>query len=909
MKKTKLIYHTFLNRFFLLTIIFASISFYGQNAKIINGSEKTIKKHSIYDNTLEAPVPQGMVDENSPWLHFRIPLNKNELGHRLYYFKLSQDSTFTKDVIRSKAKRWSFFNPYSVLKKGNWYWQYGYTLDTTPADIKWSNDKYSFVITGNERVVVPPTPDEVIKRISSTKAPHVVLLKDEIGNLLPSSQPEIKEGILNNYKKLLNIRPEVKVVVDESTYPNLLKEDYENKKFRFFQLSTLKQFKGFANRIESLLKAYLLTGNEEYKRIGLEDFYKLDNEFHTVMMEYGKHPGYPDDFVLEAHIKLMTLILDAFSEDLNKEWKTKIVNLLFKYKKEGYLNFYKQLEFSEHIAYKAHLWQAGVQTLLMSAIVLSPYKEEAQLWLEYAYELWLYRNPAGSRNDGGWHGGNGYFGTNERQLLYTPWVMSKLMGYDYFNHPWYRNVAKYLSYSNPVGNPGLAFGDGNGTDGAGHYNLVEALAHIHADNYWNKWRLKTTGRIDKKWFINKVGENEAPWSLLSVWNTNKLDPDFIKVDQPKELSALFRDIGYVGMHTDLVNPSKNLLLNFRSCPFGQLNHAHPAQNAFNIAYGGEPLFWRTGHYNSIDKHKVYSFKHSRAHNTILANGFGQSTDISGYGWVPRFVTGRKISYTVGDASNAYSGIYRVQSSKKSYLEKEGISVTEANGYGNPEVTRFRRHIAMLRPNHIIVYDELEAKEPIHWTFKLNAQDNMEQIGDNKLSTSNAHARANAQLLCENTVETMVTDKFFSGSALDWRGRQGNGAKNYPNQWHGSFTTTDKLKSTRFLTIIEILPNGEEVSTKVDVIQTKNFTVAEVGDYKVKVELDPNRPSFIEIVSNDETCALVSGQNAKKVELGKNIKTAKLIGNTLFMEKSDTGKIDFFEQSDILPDVLKFGNKY
>jgi len=314
------------------------INFYGQKK---GNAEKSIDQYSIYQKMLEVPIPQGIVDENSPWLHFRVPLkkvkkkgDKNELEQRRYHFLLSKDSTFTKGVIRSKPKLWSFFNPYTVLEKGIWYWKYGVSLEPKSRGIKWSSEKYTFKITGSERQVSPPTAREVIKRIVEKPGPHVVLLPDEIGNLLPSEYPEIKEGILNNLKKLLKKRPEIKIVVDESTYPNRLKGNSESKKFRFFQLATLKQFKGFSNRIESLLKGYLLTGNEDYKKRGLEEFYKLDHQFHTIMMKYGKHPGYPDDFVLEAHIKLMTLILDAFAKDISEEWRNKIVELLFKFKKE-----------------------------------------------------------------------------------------------------------------------------------------------------------------------------------------------------------------------------------------------------------------------------------------------------------------------------------------------------------------------------------------------------------------------------------------------------------------------------------------------------------------------------------------------------------------------------------------------
>jgi len=895
---------------FFMLLSFCSPFAFGQTGQT---AEKVIHKFSIYESVLENPLPQGLVDENSPWLHFRVPLppaikkdGPTELGHRLYYFELSQDSTFRNNVIKSKPKRWSFFNPYRILETGTWYWKYGYALDADPKKIKWSPKNYSFVITGNERKVLPPSADQVLNRITQTKGPHVVLLKEEIGKLLPDQFPEIKKEMVNNFKKLLEKRPQIKIVVDESSYPDRLGKDDPAKKHRYFQLATLKQYTNLSQRIESLLRAYLLTGELEYKKAGLDEFYQLDHEYHTTMMKYGKKPGYPDDFTLEAHVKLMTLILDAFANDLSDEWRNKIVDLLFKVKKEGYLSFSKQLEFSEHIAYKAHLWQAGVQTLLMSAIVLSPYKEEAKMWLEYTYELWLYRNPAASRNDGGWHEGNGYFGTNERQLLFTPMVMSKLMNYDYFSHPWYQNVAKYLAYSNPAGNPGFAFGDGNGYAGSEQFNLIEGLAYLHPENYWNLWRLKSNKELDRAWFISKVGESEAAWSLLSIWHHNK-KPNFENVKPPEKLAEIFPDLGYVGMHTDLSDPSKNLLVNFLSSPFGQLNHGHPSQNAFNVAYGGEPLFWRTGYYNSLDKHKVYDFKHSRAHNTILPDGMGQSCDISGYGWVPRFVTGTHLSYTLGDASNAYTGVYNLA---EKFQKDEGFVVSPENGFGNPGITRFRRHVTMLRPGYVIVYDELEAKQPITWTFRLNAIQNMKKVADNVISTSNAFATATASFFCKEPVHTEVTDQFFGGPAVDWRNRQGKDSKNYPDQWHSSITTNNKLKATRFVTVIQVEPGTNKVLNSTPLLpKGDGLMTFDLKGYTLIAQLDPNQPSYLEVKSKDGKCAFVTGQAAEKITLGTETRNAKLKGSTLFMEKDETGKLVFTEKTDQLPDVLVYGNTY
>lgn len=869
-------------------------------------AELRMERETIYHKMLEEPQPQGIVDENSPWLHFRIPFGsraeqEKEFTHRRYFFELSQDSTFRRNVIRSKPKSWSFYNPYRILDKGKWYWRYGVALDTAPKNVTWSNRTYSFTITGKERQVVYPTPEQLAKRVDE-KGPHVFLLPDEIGKLLPESHPDIKKRLLNSFKRSLSDSREFKVSVDTTDYPKHLTKAGIH---RHFTLKSLKQFTALSDEVRSLLYAYLLTGEQQYKKKGLEGFYSLDNEYHTTMMRYTARPGFPDDFTVEQHTKTMNLILDAFADDLSDEWKHKIVELLYKIKKEGYLNYYKQLEFSEHAVYKAHLWQMCVYTLLSSSIILAPYKEEAKQWMEYAYELWLYRNPAGGRTDGGWHAGNGYFGANERQLTFNPLFLSKLMNYNYFNHPWYQNVSKYLTYSAPYGNPGLAFGDGNGFMGSAQQNLSEVLAYIFPDNPWNLWRMKSCEKVTPVRAKFNLAQ-ESVWSLLTVWNNYK-KPDYENTKAPEELAAVFPDIGYVGMHTDFEHPGKNLLVNFRSCPFGQLNHAHPSQNAFNIAYGGEPLFWRTGHYATSTAHSAFSFKHTRAHNSILADGIGQACDVSGYGWIARFATGKKISYALGDASNAYSGVDEKLGEK--FKRRNKIDISRRTGFGNPGVSRFRRHIALLRPRFVVVYDELEAKTPVQWTFRLNARDSMRKEAENHISTANKWADADAYLFCNKQVDAEVTDQFMA-IPIDVQGKLKNGKDRYPNHWHCSLTTSDKLKSTRFLTIIEVTPKGESRIFRADMkVDKEGYSQWTVGDYQIKAQMDADKPSFLEVKDMSGTCGLLTGQAAEKISLKGKVYHTSSAGSTLLIEKDEKGKDIIREETDKLPDGAIYGNQY
>ena len=42
---------------------------------------------------------------------------------------------------------------------------------------------------------------------------------------------------------------------------------------------------------------------------------------------------------------------------------------------------------------------------------------------------------------------------------------------------------------------------------------------------------------------------------------------------------------------------------------------------------------------------------------MIVDGLMQGFDLGAYGWIPRFATGKRISYVLGDASHAYNGMF------------------------------------------------------------------------------------------------------------------------------------------------------------------------------------------------------------------------------------------------------------
>ena len=879
----------------------------------VGPSELRIEREYIGEPGLARPVPQGLVDVNPPWLHVQVPLPpgkqaaREQQWNRRFYFKLSQDPELKREVIESGPKRWSFFSPYRTLAKGTWYWTYGVAAAESPAKPVWQTEVFFFVVDDRAFApATPPTPEQALAALRKHKSgPVAICTSEDIGNMMPErTWPELAARMRQDAEKALRDgeRP-VSIELTEKDIPARLGK---NPKESFFMVKLRALFTAEERRVDSLLRGYLLTGDERFKRLGVQCAIELENERlnRTFDTPAGKIPLTRPAF----YNTVPMLMLDGFWDDLPEAQRQAFVALalsLMDKRGHGFPHLHDQLE---HAHFNQHDWQGDIKNLLLGSAILSRHRADMDDWFSYAYELWLYRSPALSRADGGSMDGNGYLGVHEEPLTHLNWMLLRHTGHNFFRAKrWFAGFPDYMSCMNPVGNPGVPFSDG-GDDSPGVHYLTEMLAYTCPENPAHLWRFNSQGRRSVEEFSEDIVKGYKAMALLQMWRQFPA-PDLSKAQPPAESAAVFRDVGMVGMHSDILDATRNIAVSFSSAVNGSFQHLHPAQNAFCIGYGGEPLFWRSGYYNGGQIHDALSYKASRAHNTLLVDGLMQGFDLGAYGWMPRFATGRRISYALGDASHAYNGMfpkYGIDDPNKPLeprFTKLGVPITRENGFGKPGVTRFRRHLVMLRPSHVVIYDELEADKPVTWTFLLHALKPMEQLGNSWFSTANSKGVGSARLFCSSTVKGNVTDQFF-GVPVDEENKRGG--QNPPN-WHVSISTTGRLPATRFLTVIEVVSS---TSKPVEPHAEGNGRVrVKLGGFTVTAELDPSKPSCLELHDKAQTSALVSGQAAREIALGSEHRRAKADGSTLLWERVPGGSEIFREETDQLPPVLIYGNRY
>ena len=252
------------------------------------------------------------------------------------------------------------------------------------------------------------------------------------------------------------------------------------------------------------------------------------------------------------------------------------------------------------------------------------------------------------------------------------------------------------------------------------------------------------------------------------------------------------------------------------------------------------------------------------------------------------LNGQNITYALGDASNAYCGTSEYPMWIENF-KNAGITQTPENGFGETPLTKYRRHIFMLHPYIVLIYDELEASKPVTWDWLLHspvkfqidaAKNELTTRYDNKMFTSVA------QIFSNQSCEITQTDQFVCPP--DPKKMKKGQESNYVNQWHMT-AKFQPSQANRILTVIRIQPDGEK-----EIKVNRKGNVFNCERWNIEAELDPAKPAAIRIVNtrNNATFSLgnddveISGTSYKRLEKGSSVLYDNIDGEWLVHEMSD-----------------------
>ena len=170
-------------------------------------------------------------------------------------------------------------------------------------------------------------------------------------------------------------------------------------------------------------------------------------------------------------------------------------------------------------------------------------------------------------------------------------------------------------------------------------------------------------------------------------------------------------------------------------------HGHPDVNSFEVyAYGKwlaiDPSYERP--------------KWTRNHNTILVNGKGQLGE--GQTWFDRKAV---------LAAHATSAIIKAEHRPAyDYVLGDAMSIyPSAAG-----LTKYRRHFVFLRPDYIVVVDELAADRPSRFEWLMHAEETLEQRGEASFLVRNGGVAMDVQFLLPEGLEAKASDRLLTAAA-------------------------------------------------------------------------------------------------------------------------------------------------
>jgi hypothetical protein len=771
-----------------------------------------------------------MSDYEYPKTFPEAPSSKKLDEYAQYDFQLGQDKNLSdKTTITANGLRMPFYNNHKALAPGVWYWRY------RQAGKEWSK---TFEIS-----ILPSVP--------KFESPN----ENTALNLIPKQHPRIfkplnietptadQSKLIALYKNKADIALNKQIESYKVKGEEIPETATPQEKDQILKFRLRYEVEGMCSDIEYLLMTYEITHDEKYLNKGLS-FTKYIASLDGIEMYKMA------DFSASKSMSTLAMAYDMASNKIpsadKKQYEKFIASV-------GELIIGEALR--ENIGSAdglvgEHFFQHIFHDVFVTTIVMKDHLPQAKLWFNMLYNIWLSRSPAGGfASDGVWSNGNmGYIHVNMESMVDNFLLFRDLFKVNTFSHPWYLNCANALAYTMPIKSAGDGFADGS-DEWTQPNKLRSGFAYILGQEQNNPFAINYAYKISNQSLdsiYQFVSSNFSAYRL-------QLQPKNIKQIDWKNIpqSAVFPESGIAVMNTDVLHAKNNTFVSFYSSPFGVGSHGLAEQNSFNIIYKGKPLFYPTGYrITTQDKHYLAAQKHSRARNTITVDGKTQGYAQSDYGWLPRFLDGQSMTYVMGDASNAYKKMdstiinwIGVLKNANIYDAKNGFIITDED---DPKVTKFRRHVTLLRPNIVVVYDELEAKKPVSWTFQLNGlqRADMSLNADQTLTANTDNGDAKVNVFGSIPTAKKLIDSSFV-KPFDWLNPQrGRPAKKFEKQqFHYKVENIEKSKQMRYLAVIQIDETNGLSFVNIEPDQKRNIVV---GNYVINAQLDLTQEARLEI---------------------------------------------------------------
>lgn len=382
-------------------------------------------------------------------------------------------------------------------------------------------------------------------------------------------------------------------------------------------------------------------------------------------------------------------------------------------------------------------------TLGIIGLVLSQENKESEKLLEQADD-WAKYIIRYAPEDGSWGEGILYWQYGLRYFLIFL-ESAESVGYNnyYSDYDWLKKTGYFaINFLLPTSKPQVI----NFSD-CSSQTKIPAYIFYHLASKYNNGHFQFMGNK----MLNKDSYRYS-WMDLIQYNSNITSADI------KNLPTLrhFEDTGFITMRSDWSNDAT--VIGFRCGPaVGHRNqsdstrisnfgfgpgHGHPDVNSFSLFANGTWL--------AIDPGYTYK-KETRNHNTVVVNNYGQVGE--GGKWldymafesrepapsVLKVESNNIFDYVIGDAGNLYD-------------DKANLKY-------------FRRHLLFLKPNILLVADELVTKSESNFEWLLNAKELITKKDTNIFEIQSGKAKLNINLILPQNGISQILERKIKASDL------------------------------------------------------------------------------------------------------------------------------------------------
>lgn len=668
-----------------------------------------------------------------------------------YTLHISRDKNFRSGVIRRKGIDISTYALDKSLKPGEWYWRYGVENGKT-------------IYSKARRFIVPsdikkrPFPDikKVINSISKDH-PRLFIRKDELELFRERAlNGDLKETV----SEIMNVI-EKHIGEDLPVEPKFVKgigPEFGEHSWAVIYDVTIP----LCNMMEQFGLVYLLTGNKKYGEEAKRRVLHVSSWNPDGSTSDRAHDE-PAMFILARGTRAFDWAYELFTPE-----ERELVNKSMIRRAE---QFYERLKFRPEREY--HVRNRGSHEERVcgfmgeAALFYSDVCDASEDWLKYALTIHWNLWPAWGKEDGGWHQGPSYWTAYETFVLHFIMALKKATGIDLIQKDFFQNTPYYILYSNPPYARLSPFGDGeNNPPSKGRADIMYNYSTLLNDPYI-------------RWYSEYLGGKHGN-NILGILLKN----EDIKAKPPTDLpqSRFFPGVGLVSLHTNFGKADEDIHFLFHSDPYGGVSHGHPDQNAFTIEAFGEALAIASGYYPWYGSlhHRNWQRQTKSSNSITIDGGKGQQGIAAAKGKVVIFENRDVYDYILGDATEAYMGL----------------------------LNKFQRHIIHIRPGVYIIYDDIEAPEPVTFEWWLHA---LSEMRINKTDKSILITEKNACLKVTFLQNSKLNFNQFTGFP-DPPEFRGEGRSPQKDQWHMTASTISKSTKTNYITLL--VPYKKENERKV-----------------------------------------------------------------------------------------------